>query len=63
MGFEQGVTHYTHWFQPLTGTTAENDAFETSYDGSDPVEKFGADNWFNKNQMHLVSNGGIRNTF
>jgi glutamine synthetase type III len=20
----QGVTHYTHWFQPLTGTTAEN---------------------------------------
>jgi glutamine synthetase len=20
----KGVTHYTHWFQPLTGTTAEN---------------------------------------
>ena len=39
----KGVTHYTHWFQPLTGTTAEkHDAFfETSYDGSDPVEKFG----------------------
>jgi glutamine synthetase len=36
------VTHYTHWFQPLTGTTAENMMpFETSYDGSDPVEKFG----------------------
>src|ERR1044071_8087977 len=34
----KGVTHYTHWFQPLTGTTAEkHDAFfETSYDGSDP---------------------------
>jgi len=39
----KGVTHYTHWFQPLTGTTAEkHDAFfETSFDGSDPVEKFG----------------------
>jgi glutamine synthetase len=40
----KGVTHYTHWFQPLTGATAEkkHDAFfETSYDGSDPVEKFG----------------------
>ena len=25
---EQGVTHYTHWFQPLTGTTAEkHDSF------------------------------------
>ncbi|HLW41605.1 MAG TPA: glutamine synthetase III, partial [Flavobacterium sp.] len=36
----KGVTHYTHWFQPLTGTTAEkHDAFfETSFDGSDPVE-------------------------
>jgi glutamine synthetase len=36
----KGVTHYTHWFQPLTGATAEkHDAFfETSYDGSDPVE-------------------------
>ena len=25
---EQGATHYTHWFQPLTGTTAEkHDSF------------------------------------
>jgi hypothetical protein len=32
-----------YWFQPLTGATAEkHDAFfETAYDGSDPVEKFG----------------------
>ena len=38
----KGVTHYTHWFQPLTGTTAEkHDAFfETSMDGS-VIEKFG----------------------
>jgi glutamine synthetase len=43
-GYEGGhlskVWHYTHWFQPLTGATAEkHDAFETSYDWS--VEKFG----------------------
>ena len=37
----KGVTHYTHWFQPLTGTTAEkHDAFfETSFDGSDPISR------------------------
>ena len=30
---EQGATHYTHWFQPLTGTTAEkHDSFITSPD-------------------------------
>ena len=42
MGPLQRVTHYTHWFQPLTGTTAEkHDAFfETSMDGS-VIEKFG----------------------
>ena len=28
---EQGATHYTHWFQPLTGTTAEkHDSFITA---------------------------------
>jgi glutamine synthetase type III len=49
------VTHYTHWFQPLTGTTAEkHDFFETSYDGSDPVENLVVRNWYNKNQMPLA---------
>ena len=24
---EKGATHYTHWFQPLTGATAENARF------------------------------------
>ncbi len=28
---EKGATHYTHWFQPLTGTTAEkHDSFITA---------------------------------
>jgi glutamine synthetase type III len=32
------ITHT--WFQPLTGQLLKTRCFETSYDGSDPVEKF-----------------------
>ena len=62
----KGVTHYTHWFQPLTGTTAEkHDAFfETSYDGGDPVEKFGGAQLVQQEpDASSFPNGGIRNTF
>jgi len=62
----KGVTHYTHWFQPLTGTTAEkHDAFfETSMDGSDPVEKFGGSQLVQQEpDASSFPNGGIRNTF
>jgi glutamine synthetase len=62
----KGVTHYTHWFQPLTGTTAEkHDAFfETSFDGSDPVEKFGGTQLVQQEpDASSFPNGGIRNTF
>jgi glutamine synthetase len=62
----KGVTHYTHWFQPLTGTTAEkHDAFfETSYDGSDVVEKFGGGQLVQQEpDASSFPNGGIRNTF
>src|SRR5574343_117597 len=62
----KGVTHYTHWFQPLTGGTAEkHDAFfETSFDGSDPVEKFGGDQLVQQEpDASSFPNGGIRNTF
>ena len=62
----KGVTHYTHWFQPLTGTTAEkHDAFfETSLDGSDPVEKFGGSSLVQQEpDASSFPNGGIRNTF
>jgi len=62
----KGVTHYTHWFQPLTGTTAEkHDAFfETSLDGSDPVEKFGGSQLVQQEpDASSFPNGGIRNTF
>ena len=62
----KGVTHYTHWFQPLTGNTAEkHDAFfETSYDGSDSVEKFGGAQLVQQEpDASSFPNGGIRNTF
>ena len=62
----KGVTHYTHWFQPLTGATAEkHDAFfETSYDGSDAVEKFGGGQLVQQEpDASSFPNGGIRNTF
>ncbi|HEY9194931.1 MAG TPA: glutamine synthetase III, partial [Mucilaginibacter sp.] len=40
----KGATHYTHWFQPLTGTTAEkHDAFfEPTADGG-AIERFSGD--------------------
>jgi glutamine synthetase len=62
----KGVTHYTHWFQPLTGSTAEkHDAFfETSHDGSDPIEKFGGSQLVQQEpDASSFPNGGIRNTF
>ncbi|WP_348800324.1 glutamine synthetase III family protein [Flavobacterium adhaerens] len=62
----KGVTHYTHWFQPLTGTTAEkHDAFfETSFDGGDPLEKFGGAQLVQQEpDASSFPNGGIRNTF
>jgi len=62
----KGVTHYTHWFQPLTGTTAEKHHafFETSYDGSESVEKFGGGQLVQQEpDASSFPNGGIRNTF
>jgi glutamine synthetase len=61
----KGVTHYTHWFQPLTGTTAEkHDAFfETIGDGM-AIEKFGGSQLVQQEpDASSFPNGGIRNTF
>lgn len=61
----KGVTHYTHWFQPLTGTTAEkHDAFfETDFDGGS-IEKFGGGQLVQQEpDASSFPNGGIRNTF
>lgn len=62
---DNGVTHYTHWFQPLTGSTAEkHDAFfEPGPDGT-AIEKFTADALVQQEpDASSFPNGGIRNTF
>jgi len=61
----KGATHYTHWFQPLTGSTAEkHDAFfETTGDGMS-IEKFGGGELVQQEpDASSFPNGGIRNTF
>lgn len=61
----KGVTHYTHWFQPLTGVTAEkHDAFfETVRDGL-AIEKFGGGELVQQEpDASSFPSGGIRNTF
>ncbi|MDH7911243.1 glutamine synthetase III [Winogradskyella sp. SYSU M77433] len=61
----KGATHYTHWFQPLTGSTAEkHDAFfETIGDGLS-IEKFeGSQLVQQEPDASSFPNGGIRNTF
>lgn len=61
----KGVKHYTHWFQPLTGTTAEkhDSFFEPTNDGR-AIEKFnGALLTQQEPDASSFPNGGIRNTF
>lgn len=60
-----GVTHYTHWFQPLTGTTAEkhDSFFEPTGDGA-ALEKFSGDALAQQEpDASSFPNGGIRSTF
>ncbi|MBI2269160.1 MAG: glutamine synthetase III [Bacteroidetes bacterium] len=61
----KGVSHYTHWFQPLTGTTAEkHDAFFTPIEGGRAIENFGGDQLVQQEpDASSFPSGGIRNTF
>ncbi|MDO9037029.1 MAG: glutamine synthetase III, partial [Lutibacter sp.] len=61
----KGVTHYTHWFQPLTGGTAEkHDAFFETIGNGMAIEKFGGDQLVQQEpDASSFPNGGIRNTF
>jgi glutamine synthetase len=60
----KGATHYTHWFQPLTGSTAEkHDSFWEPKDGK-AVEKFSAGALVQQEpDASSLPNGGLRNTF
>lgn len=61
----KGATHYTHWFQPLTGDTAEkHDAFFEPVDGGRAIERFGGAQLIQQEpDASSFPNGGIRNTF
>lgn len=62
---ELGATHYTHWFQPLTGGTAEkHDAFvEKKPDGRVLEEFSGSVLYQQEPDASSFPSGGIRNTF
>ena len=63
---EMGATHYTHWFQPLTGFTAEkHDAFITAPDkeGSVLLEFSGKELIKGEPDASSFPSGGLRATF
>lgn len=61
----KGATHYTHWFQPLTGSSAEkHDAFFEPTGGGLAIEKFGGGQLVQQEpDASSFPSGGIRNTF
>ena len=61
----KGATHYTHWFQPLNGATAEkHDAFIMPIGDGRAIEKFdGVALVQQEPDASSFPSGGIRNTF
>jgi glutamine synthetase len=62
---EHGATHYTHWFQPLTGITAEkHDSFlQLSSDGTAVAEFSGKELIKGEPDASSFPSGGMRSTF
>ena len=63
---EKGATHYTHWFQPLTGFTAEkHDSFITApdEDGNVLMEFSGKELIKGEPDASSFPSGGLRSTF
>jgi len=62
---EKGATHFTHWFQPMTGTTAEkHDSFiSPSGDGKVIMEFSGAELIRGEPDASSFPSGGLRATF
>ena len=60
-----GATHFTHWFQPLTGVTAEkHDAFLTPVDGGKAIMEFsGKELIKGEPDASSFPSGGLRATF
>lgn len=61
----KGVTHYTHWFQPLTGTTAEkHDGFFEPFGNGRAIERFSGSQLVQQEpDASSFPNGGVRSTF
>ena len=62
---EKGATHYSHWFQPMTGSTAEkHDAFITPAPGGKVMMEFsGKELIKGESDASSFPNGGLRATF
>ncbi len=62
---ERGATHYTHWFHPLTDSTAEkHDSFLSFGDDGRPFESFSGEVLVQQEpDASSFPSGGIRNTF
>ena len=62
---ERGATHYTHWFQPMTGITAEkHDSFISPVDTSNIIMEFsGKELIKGESDASSFPNGGLRATF
>ncbi len=62
---ERGVTHYTHWFQPMTGVTAEkHDSFITpTAEGGVIMEFAGKELIKGESDASSLPSGGLRATF
>jgi glutamine synthetase len=64
-GESKGVTHFTHWFQPLTGLSAEkHDSFFTLKGDGTPIEEFEGGALIQQEpDASSFPNGGLRATF
>ena len=62
---EKGVTHFTHWFQPMTGITAEkHDSFISPTDGGNVIMEFsGKELVKGEPDASSFPSGGLRATF
>jgi len=64
---ERGITHYTHWFQPMTGLTAEkHDSFlqPPGGDSDEPLTRFsGKELVLGEPDASSLPSGGLRTTF
>ena len=62
---EKGATHYTHWFQPMTGVTAEkHDSFISPNDGGGAIMEFsGKELVRGEPDASSFPSGGLRATF